>query len=64
MTREQTLEGQLFGQLTNADREHTEENGINDIHDWDEMLECEVKHFNIQNGTEFDPKEYRNATAG
>jgi hypothetical protein len=59
MERELTLEQQLFGQLANADREHTEEHGINDFHDWDEMLECEVMHFNTQNGTNFDPKEYR-----
>lgn len=54
-----TPEEMLFAQLTQADREHTEEHGINDINDWDEMLECEVKHFNSQNGTDFDPKEYR-----
>lgn len=57
--RKETLEDQLFGKLLEADREHTEVHGINDINDWDEMLECEVRHFNTNNGTNFDPKEYR-----
>ena len=59
MEREATQEEMLFAQLKQADKVHTEEHGINDFNDWDEMLECEVKHFNSQNGTVFDPKEYR-----
>lgn len=49
----------LFDQLSKADINYTDENGITELSDWDEMLECEVKHFNINNDTQFEPKEMR-----
>lgn len=50
---------ELFAQMKQADRDYTEDHGIGDLEDWDEMLECEVKHFNRMFGTDFDPKEMR-----
>lgn len=49
----------LFEKLTQADIEYTQEHGVKELSDWDEMLECEVKHFNINNNSDFDPKEMR-----
>ncbi|MCS6162405.1 hypothetical protein [Shewanella baltica] len=54
-----TLEDALFAQMASADRDYTEEHGHSEITDWDNMLECEVRHFNHQYGTEFDPVEMR-----
>lgn len=56
---EMTLEDELFGQMASADRDYTEERGHSEIRDWDNMLECEVQHFNHKHGTAFDPAEMR-----
>lgn len=53
------LEDELFCQMADADRDYTEEHGIGDLSDWDNMLECEVLHFNRQHGTDFDRVEMR-----
>lgn len=59
MSSEKVMPDDLYGQMKQADIDHTEEHGINELSDWDEMLECEVKHYNNQNNTKLDPKEMR-----
>lgn len=56
---ERVLEKELFEKLKMADIEHTQEKPGASLEDWDEILECEVKHFNQVNSTDFDPKEMR-----
>lgn len=57
--KDNKIKAKLFEKLTQADIDYTQEHGIKELSDWDEMLECEVKHFNINNNSEFDPKEVR-----